>query len=62
MRAISRAIVKGRKLLFLLFLGLIVFSLWGIPRVNVEYSITTYLPPDTDTKKALDIMEEEFTT
>lgn len=62
MRAISRAIVKGRKLLFILFLGLIVFSLWGIPRVNVEYSITTYLPPDTDTKKALDIMEEEFTT
>lgn len=62
MKGIARLIVNGRKFFLLLFAGLMVFSIWGIPRVKVEYSITSYLPGDTDTKIALDVMEEEFTT
>ncbi len=62
MQKFSRLIVKGRKVILLLFLILAVYCVWGMTQVNVEYSITKYLPADTDTRLALDIMEEEFTT
>jgi predicted RND superfamily exporter protein len=45
-----------------LFALLMVYSVWGITKIKVEYSITAYLPQDTDTRLALDIMDEEFVT
>lgn len=62
MKGFARIIVNGRKYILLLFIGLMIFSVWGMTKVNIEYSITSYLPQDTDTKIALDVMEEEFTT
>lgn len=62
MKKIAEKIVYLRKLILLVFLGLIVFSVFSINKVKIEYSITSYLPVSTDTKRALDIMDEEFVT
>ena len=62
MKGLAKFIVKGRKFFLVLFIALMAFSVWGMTRVNVEYSITSYLPRNTDTKIALDVMDEEFTT
>ncbi|MDE7464064.1 MAG: RND transporter, partial [Clostridiales bacterium] len=60
MRKLAEFIVNKRWLFFILFAALIVYCAFCIPRVEVEYDITTYLPEDTDTKQALDIMAKEF--
>ena len=62
MNKIARFIVNQRKYIFVLFIGLIVYCIWGMGQVKVEYDITSYLPSNTDTKQALDIMDEEFVT
>ena len=62
MHKIAKFIVEKRALFFVLFAALIIYCVFGITKVGIEYSITSYLPKDTDTKKALDIMEEEFVT
>jgi predicted RND superfamily exporter protein len=62
MKAIAKFIVKNRRAMLVLFIAAMVYCVWGMSKVQVEYSITTYLPQETDTKKALDIMEDEFVT
>lgn len=62
MGKISGFIVKRRWIILLIFIAMIVYCACSIGLVEVERSITNYLPEDTDTKKALDIMEKEFVT
>lgn len=62
MNKIAKFIVEKRALFFVLFAALIIYAIIGIPKVGIEYSITSYLPKDTDTAKALEIMDEEFVT
>ena len=62
MKKISSFIVKYSKIILVLFAALIVYSILSINKVNIEYSVTSYLPIETDTKKALDIMDDEFVT
>lgn len=62
MKGFAKFIVRFRKVFLVLFIALMVFSVWGMTQVKIEYSITTYLPSDTDTKIALDVMDEEFVT
>lgn len=62
MNKIAKFIVEKRALFFVLFAALIIYAIVGIPKVGIEYSITAYLPKDTDTAKALEIMDEEFVT
>ena len=62
MLKIAGFIVKARYVIMVLFVLLMVFCVWGWGQVEIEYEISAYLSEDTDTKKALDIMEEEFTT
>lgn len=62
MNKIARFIVNQRKYIFVLFIGLIAYCIWGMGQVKIEYDITSYLPSNTDTKQALDIMDEEFVT
>lgn len=62
MQKVARFIVEKRILFFILFAALVVYSVFSIPKVGIEYSITSYLPKDTDTAKALEIMEDEFVT
>lgn len=62
MNKIAKFIVEKRILFFILFAVLLVYSILSIPKVGIEYSITSYLPKNTDTAKALEIMEDEFVT
>ena len=62
MYKVARFIVQKRKAFLLLFVVGIIYSVICIPKVSVNYDITKYLPEDTDTRRGLTIMEEEFTT
>jgi len=59
---LSAFIVSKRNLIFLLYAILIVFSLFSRSWVNVESELDTYLPETSETRQALDIMDEQFTT
>ncbi|MGM9637655.1 MAG: RND family transporter [Eubacteriales bacterium] len=59
---LARFIVDHKKSILLLFAVLLVFCVFGMRLVEIEYSITAYLPQDTDTRRAIDIMDEEFIT
>lgn len=62
MKKIADFIVNVRTVIIFIFVGLMAFSIWGMSQVKIEYDITSYLPEATDTRKALEIMEKEFTT
>lgn len=62
MKKLAEFIVNRRKIIMLVFAALMVFCVWGMGQVKIEYEITSYLPDSTDTKKAIDIMENEFVT
>ena len=62
MKKLAGIIVKYQYLVMLLFLGLLVYAGLNIKSVNIEYDISKYLPETTDTAKALEIMDKEFTT
>lgn len=62
MQKIARFIVHKRWPIILLFVLFLAYCAYGVTRITVETSLTAYLPSDTDTKKALDIMEKEFIT
>ena len=53
-------IVKGRWYFFGIFIALTVGCACITHLVNVNYDLTKYLPSDSPTKIALDIMEDEF--
>ncbi len=55
-------IVDKRNLFFLMFGILIIFSAISRNWVNVENSMSHYLPDSTETKQGLDLMEQEFIT
>lgn len=59
---LSTFIVDKRNLIFLIFVGLSIFSLVARNWVVVENDLTAYLPEDSETRQSLDIMEKEFTT
>ena len=60
MRKIAEFIVKRHWLFLIIFAAVIVYCVFGIPKVKVEYDISNYLPSDTDTAQALKIMDAEF--
>ena len=62
MEKLSTVIVDKRNLIFLLTIILLVFSAFSRIWVEVESDLTYYLPSDSETKQALDIMDEQFTT
>jgi len=62
MRKVAEFIVKKRWFIFVLFIAFAAFCVYGTTQQKVEYSITAYLPQETDTRLAIDIMDEEFTT
>ena len=62
MKKISDIIVKYRNIILMIFIGLIVYSGISIPKVQIEYDISSYLPSSTDTAQAIEIMDKEFVT
>lgn len=59
---LSTFIVDKRNLVFLLISIMLIFSVFSRNWVQVENDLTAYLPPNSDTRQGLDVMDEQFTT
>lgn len=59
---IAAFIVDKRNLIFFFYVAALIFSLFSRSWVQVCDDLTAYLPADTETRRGLDLMEEEFTT
>ncbi len=55
-------IVDKRNLFFLIFALLAIFSVFSKNWVHVENSLSFYLPETTETKKGIELMDEQFVT
>lgn len=53
-------IVRHRDKIMSVFIALAVVSVFCIPFIKVNYDLTAYLPDSMASKKAIDVMEEEF--
>ena len=62
MESLATFIVDKRNLFFLLTIIGLVFSIFSHSWVQVENDLTAFLPEDSETKQALNVMEAEFTT
>ena len=62
MTRLATFIVDKRSLILLLTVIGLIFSAFSRNWVEVENDLTYYLPEDSETKQALNIMEEQFTT
>ena len=62
MMRIARFIVDKRKAFYLVFAAMAVFCAASINKVKVNDDITSYLPENTETRRGLTIMGEEFIT
>ncbi|MBQ0042414.1 MAG: MMPL family transporter [Lachnospiraceae bacterium] len=59
---LSTFIVDKRNLFFLAYILLSIFCIFSKDWVNVENSLSAYLPQTSETRVGLDLMEEEFIT
>ena len=59
---IATFIVDKRKAFYLLYIGLAIFCVFSSGWVSVNDDLTSYLPVETETRRGLTIMEEEFVT
>ena len=59
---LAKFIVDKRRAVYFIFILAIVFSVLSIPKVKVNNDITSYLPADTETRRGLNIMEDQFVT
>ncbi|MCH5166166.1 MAG: MMPL family transporter [Clostridiales bacterium] len=60
MQKLARFIVNKRWLLLAVFVAIIAYCIYGMTRIEVEYNISAYLPSNTDTSRAIKIMDSEF--
>ncbi len=59
---LARFIVDKRKAFYLVFIAAFLFCAASINKVQVNNDITTYLPSETETRRGLTLMDEEFIT
>jgi predicted RND superfamily exporter protein len=57
---LAEFIIGRRKILMGLFTLITLVSILLIPGVRINYNLSSYLPDDMGTKKAMEIMEQEF--
>ena len=62
MTKIARFIVDKRKAFYLIFIAAFLFCAASINKVQINNDITSYLPAQTETRRGLTIMDEEFIT
>lgn len=60
MHRLAAAIVRWRFVILLLFLAAAVYSGLSLGRVQVSSDLTVFLAPGTETRRGLQIMEDEF--
>lgn len=62
MTKLATFIVDKRNLFFLLTIIMLIFSAFSRNWVDVESELAAYLPDNSETRQALDVMEEQFIT
>ena len=62
MHSVAAGIVRSRFVIILLFIAAAVYCALSLGRVKVNSDLTFFLPQNTETRRGLSIMEEEFTT
>lgn len=62
METIAAFIVDKRNLFFLILIIGVIFSAFSRNWVQVENSLTEYLPANSETRRGLDVMEDQFIT
>lgn len=55
-------IVDKRKAFYLLYIGVAIFCVFSSGWVSVNDELTNYLPAETETRRGLTVMEDEFVT
>lgn len=60
MEAISKFVVKHRRLIILFFLAIAILNVFLTLQVKIEYDLTKYLPDESNTSKGFAIMRDEF--
>jgi len=59
---VAAFIVDKRKAFYLLYIGLAIFCVFSSGWVAVNDDLTSYLPAETETRRGLTVMEDEFVT
>lgn len=59
---VANFIVNKRKAIEILFVCAIIYSVFCINKVQVNQDITSYLPAESETRRGLSLMEEQFVT
>ena len=62
MMKLATFIVDKRNLFFLLVVISVIFTMFSRNWVKVENDMAFYLPPESETRQGLDVMEDQFTT
>ena len=62
MTKLARFIVDKRKAFYLIFIAAFLFCAASVNKVQVNNDITSYLPSETETRRGLTIMDQEFVT
>ncbi len=62
MLSVSETIVSYRFIIIIVFIAACVYCAMSIGRVKVNPDLTAFLPADTDTRKGITVMEDEFIT
>lgn len=60
--SLAAFIVDKRKAFYLLYIGVAIFCVFSSSWVDVNNDLTSYLPAETETRRGLTLMEEEFVT
>ena len=60
--AVAAFIVDRRKAFYLIYACLAVFCIFAMKWVNINGDLKLYLPSETETRRGLAVMDEEFTT
>ena len=62
MHAIAAGIIRSRYVILILFFAAGIYCAFSVGRVRVSSDLTAFLPAETETRRGLTIMENEFTT
>lgn len=60
--SLATFIVDKRKAIEILFVVAIIYSVLSVNKVEVNQDITSYLPQESETRRGLTVMEDEFVT
>ena len=60
MEKLSQFIVKYRKVILIISILLLIPSVFGYLNTKVNYDILSYLPKDSESMKAQDILNDDF--